>query len=136
LAGSGGQQAARARVRLEPWGPDYLPLLRQGVGDPAMMLHLGGPESEAKIAERQGKGIAAARQLLERVRADGALRFVYAYPSVDNAPSNAIPRTLGFELVEEAREFEYPKGSFMRCNVWRFDLSGGQPTASSGTSRQ
>ena len=40
-------------VRLERWGPGDLPLLRRLVGDPAMMEHLGGPESESKIADRQ-----------------------------------------------------------------------------------
>ena len=42
-------------------------------------------------------------------------------PSVDNAPSNAICRKLGFELLE-ACEFEFPKGHFMTCNDWRLDL--------------
>ena len=46
---------------------------------------------------------------------------MFAYPSVDNPPSNAICRKLGFTLVE-AREFEYPTGHFMQCNVWRLDL--------------
>jgi hypothetical protein len=40
---------------------------------------------------------------------------------VANVPSNAICRSLGFELLEEL-EFEYPPGSLMRCNDWRFDL--------------
>jgi RimJ/RimL family protein N-acetyltransferase len=40
-------------VHLEPWGTGDLPLLEKTVGDPAMMRHLGGPESPAKIAERQ-----------------------------------------------------------------------------------
>ena len=54
-------------------------------------------------------------------RAEKRLRFVHAYPSVDNAPSNGICRKLGFTLLEEC-EFEYPKGSLMRCNDWRLDL--------------
>jgi RimJ/RimL family protein N-acetyltransferase len=44
-----------AAVRIEPWGAGDLALLRQCVGDPAMMEHLGGPESAAKIAERQAR---------------------------------------------------------------------------------
>jgi RimJ/RimL family protein N-acetyltransferase len=44
-----------AEVRIEPWGTGDLALLAQLVGDPAMMEHLGGPESEEKIAERQGR---------------------------------------------------------------------------------
>ncbi len=44
-----------AEVRLEPWGEEDLPLLRRLTGDPAMMEHLGGAESEAKLAERQAR---------------------------------------------------------------------------------
>jgi hypothetical protein len=43
------------------------------------------------------------------------------FPSVVNAPSNAICRKLGFTLLGE-HEFEYPKGNFMQCNDWRLDL--------------
>ncbi len=46
---------------------------------------------------------------------------MHAFPNLDNAPSNAICRKLGFELLE-AREFEFPKGHFMTCNDWRLDL--------------
>ena len=46
---------------------------------------------------------------------------MYAFPSVDNPPSNAICRKLGFTLLE-AQGFEYPPGNRMRCNVWRLDL--------------
>ncbi len=42
-------------VRLEPWGTGDLALLQQCVGDPAMMEHVGGPESAEKIAERQSR---------------------------------------------------------------------------------
>jgi RimJ/RimL family protein N-acetyltransferase len=75
------------------------------------------------VPEAQGRGIAGAAtaQLIELARRDGRHRFVHAFPSVDNAPSNAICRTLGFELLE-ACEFEYPKGHWMTCNDWRLDL--------------
>ena len=46
-------EADRPAVRLEPWAEGDLALLRRCVGDPAMMEHLGGPESPEKIAERQ-----------------------------------------------------------------------------------
>jgi RimJ/RimL family protein N-acetyltransferase len=159
-------------VHLEPWGTGDLPLLRKLLGDPAMTEHLGGPESEAKLAERQaryevpdskqfkivvddggegvgwvgywerdwdgepvyetgwsvlpafqGRGIGAAATALviERARAERARRSLFAYPSVDNAPSNAICRKLGFTLLG-ASEYEYPKGNFMRCNNWRLEL--------------
>lgn len=42
-------------VHLEPWGTEDLPLLERLLGDPAMMEHLGGPETPEKIAERQAR---------------------------------------------------------------------------------
>jgi RimJ/RimL family protein N-acetyltransferase len=71
----------------------------------------------------QGRGIAtlATSQLIDKARAEQQLRFVHAFPSVSNAPSNAICRKLGFTLLEEC-EFEFPRGNFMWCNDWRLDL--------------
>jgi RimJ/RimL family protein N-acetyltransferase len=167
-----------AGVRIEPWSEGDLPLLRQLLGDPAMMEHLGGPESPEKIAERQaryeriaetgtgrmftivddatgesvgsvgywerewrgaqvyetgwsvlpafqGRGIAGAATALaiEAARSERKHRYLHAFPSVENPASNAICRKLGFTLVEERVEFEYPKGSFMQCNDWRLDLA-------------
>lgn len=57
---------------------------------------------------------------IEFARRDDKHRFMHASPSVDNAPSNAICRKLGFELLE-ACEFEFPKGHFMTGNDWRLD---------------
>ena len=164
--------------RIEPWGEGDLPLLERLLGDPAMMEHLGGPESPEKIAQRQeryiglqgegpdkmfkiveaatgesvgsvgywerdwlgghvyetgwsvlrefqGRGIAtiATAQVIELVRAEGKHRFLHAFPGVENGPSNAICRKLGFELLDE-HDFEYPKGSgtVLHCNDWRLDL--------------
>ena len=42
-------------VRLEPWAEGDLPLLTKLLGDPEMTVHLGGPESAEKLAERQAK---------------------------------------------------------------------------------
>jgi len=71
----------------------------------------------------QGRGIAAAatEQLVAAARSERKRRYLHAFPSIANAPSNAICRKLGFTLVDEC-DFEYPKGSFMRCNDWRLDL--------------
>jgi RimJ/RimL family protein N-acetyltransferase/predicted N-acetyltransferase YhbS len=71
----------------------------------------------------QGRGAAstATAQAIDMARSEGKHRFVHAFPSVENAPSNAICRKLGFTLVEAA-EFEYPPGNFMQCNDWRLDL--------------
>jgi RimJ/RimL family protein N-acetyltransferase len=158
-------------VRLEPWGTDDLELVRRLMGDPAMTEHLGGPESEEKLLDRQrryereagmfkivdeetgeaagsvgywekewrggtvyetgwsvlpefqGRGLAVAgtRLAIEAARAERKHRYLHAFPAVENAPSNAICRKLGFELLGDS-EFEYPKGHFMRCNDWRLDL--------------
>ncbi len=80
----------------------------------------------------QGRDIAnvATAQAIVMAKSDGKHRFLHAFPSVDNSPSNALCRKLGFTLVEEC-EFEYPAGSFMQCNDWRLDLSVGSETASS-----
>jgi RimJ/RimL family protein N-acetyltransferase len=82
------------------------------------------------VPEFQGRGIAVAAtaQAIELAKHDDRHRFMHAFPNVDNAPSNAICRKLGFELLE-AREFEYPKGHFMTCNDWRLDLHA-SPTSS------
>jgi RimJ/RimL family protein N-acetyltransferase len=71
----------------------------------------------------QGRGIAgmATAQAIAMARSEGKHRFLHAFPSVDNAGSNAICRKLGFTLVEEC-EFEYPPGNLMHCNDWRLDL--------------
>ena len=75
------------------------------------------------LPESQGRGIAseATAQAIGLARADGKHRFVHAFPAVENAPSNAICRKLGFTLVEEC-EFEFPIGNLMCCNDWRLDL--------------
>jgi RimJ/RimL family protein N-acetyltransferase len=72
----------------------------------------------------QGRGIAGmgTAQAIAEASSERKHRFIHAFPSVDNAPSNAICRKLGFTLVETA-QFEYPKGNFMQCNDWRLDLS-------------
>ena len=87
---------------------------------------LGEPVYEigwAVIPGFQGRGIAGAATLaaIAIARAERDRRFVHAYPSVENAPSNALCRKLGFTRLE-SYEFEYPKGSFMRCNDWALDL--------------
>ena len=171
-AGLHGDLPARAGVHIESWGEEDFPLLLKCLGDPAMMQHLGGPESGEKIAARQtryqrpdskqfkmldeasgegvgwvgywerdwrhervyemgwavlpafwGRGVAglATRQAVEMATAERAHRFLHAYPSVDNAASNALCRKLGFRLNGPC-DFEYPKGSVMRCNDWCLDL--------------
>ena len=169
-------------MRIEPWGQEDLPLLQACLTDPAMMEHLGGPESQEKIAERQaryekpdslqfkiveeatgqgvgwvgywerdwrgeevyeigwsvlpafqGRGIAgsATSDAIAIARSERTRRFLHAFPSVDNGPSNSICRKLGFTLIGPC-EFEYPKGSFMQCNDWRLDLFAAEGELGSG----
>ncbi len=71
----------------------------------------------------QGRGVAtqAAKAVIELARLEHRHQFLHAFPSVENVPSNAICRKLGFWLVEEC-QFEYPPGKFMQVNDWQLDL--------------
>lgn len=75
------------------------------------------------VPECQGLGVAvaAAAAVLEVARAAGGARWVHAFPSVENAASNAVCRKVGFTLLGEV-SFEYPPGRFMRCNDWGVEL--------------
>jgi RimJ/RimL family protein N-acetyltransferase len=85
------------------------------------------------VPEFHGRGIAAAAaaQAIDFARRARRHPFMHAFPSVDNAPSNAICRKLGFELLEGC-EFEFPQGHFMTCNDWRLDLSAGLAAPGAG----
>lgn len=167
-------------VALRPWSDGDLPLLERLMGDPAMTVHLGGPETPEKIRARhirysqtgqngedrmfvivvgpettpagsigywerdwrdqtiwetgwsvlpefQGQGVAtrATLAVIEKARAAGRHRFIHAFPSVHNAPSNAICRKTGFTLLGGV-EFEYPPGRLILCSDWRLDLFRGE----------
>jgi RimJ/RimL family protein N-acetyltransferase len=77
------------------------------------------------LPEFQGKGIAtrATALVVDQARSEAKHQFIHAFPSVDNAASNAICHKAGFTLQGEV-EFEYWRepGKFMRCNDWRLDL--------------
>lgn len=165
-----------SEVGLRAWTDDDLPLLRGLLGDPAMMTHLGGPESEEKLLARharylkvdesgtgrvfvitvgpertaagwvgywvsewhgepawetgwsvlpafQGRGLASggAALALEAAAAEGRYRFVYAFPAVENGPSNAVCAKLGMEMLG-SESLEYPPGTWMECAIWRREL--------------
>jgi RimJ/RimL family protein N-acetyltransferase len=75
------------------------------------------------LPEFQGRGIAGAATLevIAKARSEGGRRYLHAFPSVDNAPSNAICRKAGFTLLG-VFDFEYPPGNALRCNDWFVDL--------------
>jgi RimJ/RimL family protein N-acetyltransferase len=164
-------------VLIQPWSEADLDLLQKLLGDPAMMEHLGGPETQEQILRRhqrythlpedgtdhmfkvvwapggegvgnvgywrktwreqsvyemgwlilpefQRRGIAtkAAAAVIAHAGQKPRYRFMHAFPSVENAASNAICRKLGFRLLEEC-QLEYPPGRSMTVNDWRLDLS-------------
>ncbi|MEC0242343.1 GNAT family N-acetyltransferase [Paenibacillus dokdonensis] len=71
--------------------------------------------------QNQGIATAATTAAIASAREQKKYRYMHAFPSVDNPASNGICRKLGFTLISEC-DFEYPKGSFLRCNNWRLDL--------------
>lgn len=76
------------------------------------------------LPEFQGRGIAtrAVAKMVERARSERKHRFLHAFPSVANPPSNAICRKAGFTLQGQL-DFEYPPGNPVYCNDWCLDLS-------------
>jgi RimJ/RimL family protein N-acetyltransferase len=80
------------------------------------------------LPEHQGRGfaVAALRRCAERAASEGPLRWLHAFPSVDNGASNAVCRRAGFDLVGEC-EVEYPPGHLIRSNDWRLALVTGEP---------
>jgi RimJ/RimL family protein N-acetyltransferase len=70
-------------------------------------------------------------QLLEIARGERLHRSVHAYPMTVNAPSNAICRKLGFELLGEA-DFPARRGGTIRVNDWRLDLFADDPAVPAG----
>ena len=73
--------------------------------------------------EHQGKGYATTAVLAALGHATGngnAGRF-HACPSVENAASNGVARSVGFTLLRQL-DIEYPPGHTMRANEWVLDL--------------
>ena len=84
------------------------------------------------LPENQGRGVAreATSQVIALAAAEHTRRFLHAFPSIDNEPSNAICRGLGFTLLGPV-DVEYPRGRQMRSNDWRLDLRGRERTGDS-----
>lgn len=70
------------------------------------------------LPEHQGKGFASAALalLLERERAERRWGDIHAFPGATNAPSNALCRKFGFELVGEG-DADYA-GRHFPVNHW------------------
>ncbi|MFD9488540.1 GNAT family N-acetyltransferase [Streptomyces sp. NPDC059991] len=80
------------------------------------------------LPEFQGRGLAVAAivAVAQAAREAGGPRELHAYPSVDNAASNAVLRKAGFRLLGEA-EFEYPPGHLLKSHDWCLDLGPEDP---------
>jgi RimJ/RimL family protein N-acetyltransferase len=78
----------------------------------------------------QGRGVAsrALRACMEYAAEHGDRDTVVAFPRVDNLPSNALCRRLGFRLHGE-EDGEYPPGHRIRVNAWVLDLRAGMDAA-------
>ena len=78
----------------------------------------------AIVPEFQGRGLATAsvRLALDHAAANGLFNAVIANPSVTNLASNAVARSAGFTLQRQ-HEIEYPIGTMMLANLWRYDLA-------------
>ncbi|MFJ9905136.1 GNAT family N-acetyltransferase [Streptomyces sp. NPDC101152] len=76
------------------------------------------------LPEFQGRGLAAAaaRGVVAAARDAGRHRYLHAFPSVDNVPSNQVCRRAGLTLLGPV-DLEYPKGHWAISNDWRADLS-------------
>ena len=77
------------------------------------------------LPEHQGRGLAkqAVRSVLCRARDETKWGVVHAYPSVDNAPSNGICRSLGFTSAG-VEQITFA-GQQFQSNHWRIDPAVG-----------
>jgi RimJ/RimL family protein N-acetyltransferase len=75
------------------------------------------------VPEAQGRGIAAAAValLIEDTRRFGTFPLLTAFPSVSNAPSNALCAKSGFAL-SGTEEFPF-RGTILTVNAWVLQLS-------------
>ena len=104
-------------------GPDRTPAGSVGYWERESSTETVWETGWSVLPEFQGQGIATSGTALaiERARNECKHRLICTYPIVDNAPSNAICRKLGFALTGVS-EYEYPPGNLIRCNDWRLNL--------------
>lgn len=104
-------------------GPDRVPAGSVGYWEREWQGHKVWETGWHVLPSYQRRGIAtrATRRVLHLARLAHQHRFLHAFPSVENAASNAVCRKLRFSL-QGGQDFEYPPGHWMRCNDWRLDL--------------
>jgi RimJ/RimL family protein N-acetyltransferase len=108
-------------------GPDHTPAGNVGYWESEWKGQKGWELGWFVLPDFQRRGIATAatRQVIEVLSKLQRHKSVFAFPSVDNHPSNAICRRLGFDLKEDVTS-EYPLGSkrMLHVNVWILTLPG------------
>ena len=106
-------------------GPLHAPAGNVGYWESEWHGEIGWEMGWFVLPEFQGRGVAteATRLVIDQVTKLRSHKFVLAFPSVNNGPSNAICRKLGFILTEQV-DSEYPFGSkrLLRVNIWRLTL--------------
>ena len=126
---SDGDICARHDRYLHPAAGDHLFVI-EADGEPAGWIGLWDGEDDDTceagwhvLRPLQGRRIASAALavLLDMAVRLGRCRYVDAHPSVDNAASNALCRSAGFEALGEV-VVEFPKGRPMRATHWRYDM--------------
>jgi RimJ/RimL family protein N-acetyltransferase len=117
-----------ATVESDPW---WFTIVLERDEPPVGMLGIWRSEHHGEAIDEigwmvlpgyQGRGIATAalRMLLERAREEPRFERLHAFPSVSNAPSNALCRKLGFAKVGES-DVSF-RGRALRCNHWELRL--------------
>ena len=78
----------------------------------------------AIVPQYQGRGLATASVglALDHAAGNGLFDSVTANPGAANLASNAVARSAGF-VLEKTHEIEYPIGTMMLANLWRYDLA-------------
>jgi RimJ/RimL family protein N-acetyltransferase len=106
-------------------GPHHAPAGNVGYWESEWKGQIGWEMGWFVLPEFQGCGVATAatRQVIDLITNLQRHKFVFAFPSVDNHPSNAICRKLSFNLTEQVSS-EYPPGSkrLLQVNIWILTL--------------
>jgi RimJ/RimL family protein N-acetyltransferase len=121
---------AHARRVADEW---YLTIVPRPGGPPAGTIGIwdselhGSPIHEVGwmvLPAAQGRGVAsrALGLLIERAREEPRFEWIHAFPAVSNAPSNALCRKFGFELVGHD-DFVF-RGRRLHCHHWQLDVRG------------
>ena len=74
------------------------------------------------LPKHQRKGVAteAARIMISNARSNPEVRYIYAYPTVDNIASNAIAQKIGMKNQGEFDNEGF--AGILRCNDWCIDI--------------